>query len=103
MRTSEQLERKRAADRERRRRIKEGGPSDARWVLPDDGVFDEVAVAIAISGERRVRLTRAERLEAVRVCLEDLGLTRTATAARLYVDERTVTRIAAQLAAAEAA
>lgn len=34
------------------------------YLLPDDGLIDEVAVSIAVSGARRVRLTEAERLEA---------------------------------------
>jgi hypothetical protein len=32
-----------------------------RWVIPDDGIIDPIAVEIAASGERIVRLTRAER------------------------------------------
>ena len=31
------------------------------WVLPDDGIIDPVAVEIAASGQRPVRLTTAER------------------------------------------
>jgi hypothetical protein len=32
-----------------------------RWVLPDDGIIDPIAVEIAAGGQRPVRLTRAER------------------------------------------
>ena len=32
-----------------------------KWLLPDDGIIDELAVEIAASGQRVVRLTRAER------------------------------------------
>ena len=31
------------------------------WIIPDDGIIDPLAVQIAASGQRRVRLTRAER------------------------------------------
>jgi DNA-binding CsgD family transcriptional regulator len=31
------------------------------WDIPDDGIIDDIAVRIAASGQRRVRLTRAER------------------------------------------
>lgn len=33
----------------------------SRWVLPDDGIIDPIAVEIAASGHRMVRLTRAKR------------------------------------------
>ena len=33
----------------------------AAMLLPDDGLIDEVAVSIAVSGARRVRLTPPER------------------------------------------
>lgn len=32
-----------------------------KWVIPEDGVIDALAVRIAASGQRRVRLTRTER------------------------------------------
>jgi hypothetical protein len=34
----------------------------SEWVLPEDGIIDGLAVQIAASGKRRVRLTRTERL-----------------------------------------
>ena len=38
------------------------------WLLPDDGIIDELAVEIAASGQRLVRLTREElRSAAVRI------------------------------------
>ena len=41
---------------------------ESRWVLPEDGIVDEIAVEIAASGRRRVALTRTERrLAAARV------------------------------------
>jgi hypothetical protein len=42
---------------------------DDPWLLPDDGVTDLQAVAIAVSGERAVRLTRGERLLAAQQIL----------------------------------
>lgn len=33
----------------------------ARWLLPEDGIIDPVAVEVAARGTRRVRLTAAER------------------------------------------
>jgi len=38
--------------------------SRSRWVIPDDGIIDAVAVEVAASGQRPVRLTCAERREA---------------------------------------
>lgn len=32
------------------------------WAIPEDGIIDAIAVQIAASGQRRVRLTRTERL-----------------------------------------
>jgi DNA-binding CsgD family transcriptional regulator len=40
----------------------------ARWVLPEDGIIDELAVQIAAAGTRRVALTPTEqRLAAARI------------------------------------
>lgn len=33
----------------------------SKWVIPDDGIIDGLAVRIAASGKRRVRLTPMER------------------------------------------
>ena len=38
-------------------------------LLPDDGLIDEVAVSIAVSGARRVRLTPPERDLAARLMI----------------------------------
>jgi hypothetical protein len=39
----------------------------AAMLLPDDGLIDELAVSIAVSGARRVRLTPPERDLAARI------------------------------------
>jgi hypothetical protein len=36
-------------------------PGMGEWVIPEDGIIDALAVKIAASGKRRVRLTRTER------------------------------------------
>ena len=41
-------------------------PAASKHVLPDDGIIDHIAVAVAVSGSRRVRLTRQERELAAR-------------------------------------
>ena len=41
----------------------------AEWVIPEDGIIDTLAVQIAASGQRRVRLTRMERRLAVALIL----------------------------------
>ena len=41
----------------------------AAMLLPDDGLIDEVAVSIAVSGARRVRLTPPERDLAARLMI----------------------------------
>lgn len=33
----------------------------SEWIVPDDGIIDPIAVWIAASGQRRVRLTPVER------------------------------------------
>jgi hypothetical protein len=43
-------------------------PGDA-WMLPDDGIIDQVAVEIAAKGERRVKLTAPERSAAAEIIL----------------------------------
>jgi len=45
----------------------------ARWLLPEDGVIDPVAVEIAARGTRRVRLTATERRMAAAVILDRGG------------------------------
>jgi hypothetical protein len=43
------------------------------WVLPEDGIVDWIAVGIAVSGARRVRLTRLERSLAVQSIVQGGG------------------------------
>lgn len=43
------------------------------YLLPDDDVLDPLAVELALSGKRRVGLTRLERIEVVRR-IRDAGL-----------------------------
>lgn len=56
VRSPEYYERKRIRDRERNR---------DRWLIPEDGIIDPVAIAVATAGTRLVRLTPAERELAV--------------------------------------
>jgi len=66
-----------------------------RWVLPDDGVIDPVAVEIAASGGRRVALTRTERqLAAARILAN--GGTAHVISERLRVSGTTALALAAQ-------
>jgi hypothetical protein len=45
-------------------------PEKDPWLLyPDDGVIDQIAVSIAAYGERRVKLSRSERIVAARTLL----------------------------------
>lgn len=85
-----------------------GGPMTARtprgdaWMLPDDGIIDPVAVRIAASGERRVRLTAPERRAAaelivarggtVRVIAERLCMSEAAASALAYLIRNGYTR-----------
>ena len=47
--------------------------SRSTWVIPDDGIIDPIAVEIAASGQRPVRLTRLERREAANRILASAG------------------------------
>jgi hypothetical protein len=69
------------------------------WVIPDDGIVDQVAVEIMARGERRVRLTRAERL-AVAALVLARGGTVTDIKERLHVDSRIATALAAEVRSA---
>ena len=53
----------RAADLTARELVFLAGPDDL-WLLPEDGVLDPCAVAVAADGARHVRLTTAERVAA---------------------------------------
>jgi hypothetical protein len=51
------------------RRLRRGNvpePTQSDWGLASDGIFDAVAVDVAASGERYVRLTPTEQLGAAR-------------------------------------
>ena len=73
-----------------------------RWVLPEDGIVDEVAVAIAAAGTRPVALTRTERWLAARRILA-AGGTPYLISERLHVSGRTALAMAATINAAQAA
>jgi len=70
-----------------------------RWVLPEDGIVDEVAVAIAAAGTRPVALTRTERWLAAARILADDG-TPYLISKRLHVSGRTALALAAAINAA---
>jgi len=72
-----------------------------RWVLPEDGIVDEVAVAIAAAGTRPVALTRTERwLAAARILAA--GGTSFLICKRLHVSGRTALAMAAAINAPHA-
>ena len=48
-------------------------PSRNAWLLPDDGIIDPIAVELAATGQREVRLTETERHEAAALILADGG------------------------------
>lgn len=50
-----------------------GSVSRTAWLLPDDGIVDPVAVDLAATGNRAVRLTAAERREAAAIILAGGG------------------------------
>jgi hypothetical protein len=66
-----------------------------RWVLPDDGVIDHIAVEIAASGARPVALTRTERQLAAALILARGG-TPAVVSERLRVSGSTALALAAQ-------
>jgi hypothetical protein len=77
-------------------------PRRARWVLPEDGIVDELAVAIAAAGTRPVPLTRTERWLAARRILATGG-TPYLISERLHVSGRTALAMAAAINAPQAA
>jgi hypothetical protein len=69
----------------------------SRWVIPDDGIIDPIAVEIAASGDRMVRLTRAEwRAVAARILAG--GGTATTIAIRLRMQYAAARMLAASIA-----
>ena len=73
-------------------------PGNARWLIPDDGIIDPVAVAITAAGLRRVRLTIAERRAAAALILARGG-TANDIAARLHIGGRAALALAASIRA----
>lgn len=65
-------------------------------LLHDDGIIDPVAVDLAVSGQRAVRMTRPERLEALQRLLS-LSLTCAEIGARLSLSENHVKKLCAEV------
>lgn len=63
------------------------------WMLPDDGIIDQVAVEIAATGERRVKLTAPERRAAAELILARGGTVKV-IAERLCMSEHAATALA---------
>ena len=63
------------------------------WLLPDDGIIDQVAVEIAAKGERRVHLTAPERHAAAEIILARGGPVHV-IAERLCMSEHAATALA---------
>ena len=47
----------------------------SEWIIPDDGIIDAVAIRVAASGRRRVRLTKVERRLAAALIVAQGGTT----------------------------
>lgn len=73
---------------------------NARWLLPDDGIIDPVAVEITAAGTRRVRLTAPERRFAAALILARGG-TANDIAARLHISGQAAAALAASIRAAD--
>jgi hypothetical protein len=69
-----------------------------RWLIPDDGIIDPVAVALTAAGIRRVRLTVPERRAAAALILARGG-TANGVAARLHIGGRAALALAASIRA----
>lgn len=65
-------------------------------LLPDDGFIDPVAVELAVSGKRAVRMTRPERLEAARR-LRRTGFTFAEIAVHLGIAESHAKRMSSEV------
>lgn len=63
------------------------------WLLPDDGIIDPIAVEIAATGKRPVRLTAPERYAAAELILARGGTSKT-VAARLCMSDSAATALA---------
>jgi hypothetical protein len=73
---------------------------NAKWLLPDDGIVDPVAVEITAAGTRRVRLSAPERRAAAALILARGGTTHD-IAARLYISHWTAWHLAEAIRAAD--
>lgn len=71
---------------------------NAKWLLPDDGIIDPVAVEIAAAGTRRVRLTAPERRAAAALILARGG-TRYRVARCLFIGWGTAAALVASITA----
>jgi hypothetical protein len=75
-------------------------PEPQRWVLPDDGIIDDLAVELAAAGTRPVALTRPERrLAAARILAN--GGTPYLISKRLHLSCQFAHALAASIRAAE--
>jgi hypothetical protein len=68
-------------------------PGGDAWMLPDDGIIDQVAVEIAAKGERRVALTAPERHAAAEIILARGGTVQV-IAERLCMNEHAASALA---------
>lgn len=68
------------------------------WVIPEDGIIDALAVQIAASGQRRVRLTKLERRMAAALIIARGGTTWD-VGKRLFISYSTANALAASLTA----
>lgn len=66
------------------------------WVIPEDGIIDALAVQIAASGQRRVRLTRVERRLAAALIVARGGTTWD-VGKRLFISYSTATALVASI------
>ncbi|MDA8321824.1 MAG: hypothetical protein M0030_18740 [Actinomycetota bacterium] len=63
------------------------------WLLPEDGITDEIAIELTVTGARRVALTPGERRAAAALILASGG-TINRVARRLHIGHRTAWRLA---------
>lgn len=68
----------------------------SQWVLPEDGIVDQIAVEFMVKGTRRVPLTPGERLAAAALILAKGG-TVNRVARRLHIGHRTARNLSATL------
>jgi len=75
------------------------GRPRSKWLLPDDGIIDHLAVEIAASGARPVALTLPERRLAAAAILARRGGTPWVICQRLRMNYAAAVALAAELAA----